>query len=79
MLVPNLGFIAEVAVFVALALVPMWWAIIDVAKRSQADLSRLALPRYVWVLVILFAGPIGGAGYLTYARLRLRKPGGAAA
>jgi uncharacterized membrane protein len=79
MLIPNVAFIAEVAFFAALAIVPTWWAIIDVAKRPRADLTRLGLPRYVWILLILLVGPFAGVGYLLYAHIRLRQPDGAAA
>ncbi|HET6815773.1 MAG TPA: PLDc N-terminal domain-containing protein [Mycobacteriales bacterium] len=79
MLIANAVFVAEVALFAALAIVPTWWAIVDVAKRPTADLLRLGAPRLVWILLILLIGPFGGVGYLLYARIRLRQPKGAAA
>jgi hypothetical protein len=79
MLLPDLGFLVEVALALVLVLVPMWWAIIDVAKRPRADLARLTLPRYAWILLILVVGPLAALFYLVYARIKLRQPQHAAA
>ena len=72
MLVPNVGFFVESALFVALVVVPTLWAVIDVSKRPGTDIQRLGLPRAAWILIVLIVAPIGGIGYLIYAHYRLR-------
>ena len=72
LLIPNPSFVAVVVLGVILTIGIEVLALVDVSRRSDDELRALGgLPRVAWVVVILIAGPVGGLGYLLYARLSL--------
>jgi hypothetical protein len=77
MLFPNAWFVVATIAIGAVAIVPLWWALVDAARRPRADIQRLGLPRVALIVLILLLGPVGGVAYLAYAHVRLRESAGA--
>jgi hypothetical protein len=62
-----------------LAAIALWiWAIFDVITTADADVQNL--PKMIWLLLVVFLGPLGGLAWLLLGRphgasFRIRSPG----
>ncbi|MGH2637274.1 MAG: PLDc N-terminal domain-containing protein [Actinomycetota bacterium] len=59
-------------ILILLAVFATWvWAIVDIVRHSTGEWEAAGQSQIVWVLVVLFLGPLGLILYLAIARPRL--------
>jgi len=56
-----------------LAIAVTLYALIDCARREQDSVR--GLPKWAWILIIIFIGTIGAVAYLVWGRPRNQGPG----
>ena len=47
------------------------WSLVDGLKRPDAEWERAGQNKLIWILVLIFVGPIGSFIYLAVARPQL--------
>lgn len=72
MLIPDAGFLVELAVLVGLSLGTWALALWAVMRRPIEEVRATRLPRSAWIGLIVIFGPIAAVAYLLVVRLAVR-------